>query len=114
MDIEPLALSLAGVVAAALVLTMMPSLRVAPSDAYQLAADIWRVREAGGCVVRAYYLRGVTVGNGTVRLDRHVYWNGTLTIAVGPVASRGDVGAGYAVLRVCYNGSHVTLSPASP
>lgn len=110
MDLEPLVLSLTGLVAVAAIASVVQCARLDYSDEFQLAADVWCVYRAGGCVARVYKLRGVRATSRRLEFTHLVLWGSALTTRVDvPVNTDRVVYKGYVTLRVCWNGTHLTL-----
>ena len=110
MEFEALMVSLATLTALAVVAGLAWTLRLDYDDSAQLASDIFRVMRLRGCIVRAYYLEKVRVSPWEVDLPSYVIWGSNVTskIRVRVVADRREY-SGFVILRICYNGTHLTI-----
>ncbi len=105
MEIQPLIISLAGIIAVAAVLGIASKVRLDYSDELQLASDIYRVYSMSGCVVNSYRLDDVIVNSSGVYFPVYVVWRGRATNRIPLPTANSTVFDGFYQLKTCFNGS---------
>ena len=106
MEIQPLIISLAGIIAVAAIVGIASKVRLEYSDELQLASDIYRAYITGGCVVSSYRLDDVVVNSSGVYFPVYVVWEGRATNRIPLPTANNTVFDGFYQLKTCFiNGS---------
>ena len=110
VEVESLVVGFVTLLAVGVVFGMLGMVKIDCSDNLQLAADLWRAYESGGCVYNIYRLHDVVIGNNTVMFPHHVWWNGSMVREIKGVVTLGGIrGSGTVRIRTCYFPSNSTL-----